>query len=40
MSLAETGFTFAEKLTTSGEIQEDGELDDFITLNLDTTNYL
>ena len=28
MSLAETGFTFAEKPTTSGEIQEDGELDD------------
>ena len=33
MSLKETGFTFAEKLTASGEIQEDGEEDDLRCLN-------
>ena len=33
MSLAETGFTFAEKQNTSGEIQEDGELDDLRCLD-------
>ena len=40
MSLKETGFTFAEKLTTSGEIQEDGEIDDLRCLNPPGNRYI
>ena len=40
MSLKETGFTFAEKLTNSGEIQEDGEIDDLRCLNQPSDRYI
>ena len=40
MSLAETGFTFAERLTDSGEIQEEGELDDLLCLNQPTKRHI